>query len=138
MPYVQRLESGEYDTFPAQYLENVSQVLDLSMEVISAELEKPDRRAGEMSVQVVGKADGTSDTPAPQEASTAAEVAALPARSGAAGPVDITGSGQSLLSLVPPVNPEKLMADIALLSDEDQKRVASFVQELLKGTKPDR
>jgi hypothetical protein len=42
-----------------------------------------------------------------------------------------------LLSLVPPVNPEKLMADIALLSDEDQKRVASFVQELLTGTRPD-
>lgn len=141
MPYVQRLENGEYDTFPEQYLENVAQVLGLSMDALAAELEKPDRPAGGVSLHVTGKADGTEEEPAPalappEEAPSlaTAEPPVAPARRGA-GPVDITGSGQSLLSLVPPINPERLMADIALLSDEDQQRVATFVQELLKGTK---
>jgi transcriptional regulator with XRE-family HTH domain len=120
VPYVQRLENGEYDTFPPQYLENVAQVLGLSVDTLSQELEKPDGSQAGVGVQVVPKAE-------------LAEISRSAQPPSPSGPVDLSGDDLPLLSLHPPVNPEHLMADIALLSDEDQKRVADFVQSLLKG-----
>jgi transcriptional regulator with XRE-family HTH domain len=146
VPYVQRLENGEYDTFPSQYLENICQVLGFAMGDLSAELEKPDRAVGGRSLQVIGKPqaaeekagdDGTAVDVTTGEETSQVDTPAAPAAALAharRGHVDISGGDQPLLSLVPPVDPERLMADIALLSDEDQQRVAGFVQGLLKGT----
>jgi len=119
VPYLQRLEHGEYDTFPSQYLENVGQVLGLSQEVVAQELEKADRSQPGFGLKVLEKPGEASET------ESAAPVQVL-----SEGAVDISGD-QPLLSLVPPVDPERLMADIAMLPDEDQKRVAEYVRSLM-------
>ena len=120
-PYLQRLESGEYETFPPDLLVGVARVLGMAPETLLNEMDK-----GTASVQGEPAA-----VPAPEPTALHSQE---PAQSPSSTPADSgrQQDGEPPLSLVPPLEPVSLVQEIASLSNEDQALVADFVQMLLK------